>query len=119
MNRVEQRFSELVEKFKEQVKEAAEDAIGDIYGELLPYAVGDTESNAIIQAKSMASKILSGSFELDEDGYIRVDGWSVGYLSTCDYDALVDKLAEKCADVAAQKKIERLERQLAEAYRSL
>jgi hypothetical protein len=112
----ENKFNELVEAFKKEVSSAAEDALNIIHSEIVPYVNDDTECNAIYRANDIVRQILSGNYVLEGDKIV-CNGWSTE-LSTSDYDRLVDKLAEKCSDVAAQKKIERLERQLEDAYKT-
>jgi hypothetical protein len=110
----ESKFNEIVESFKKEIAEASKNAIEDIHSEMVPYVNDDTEWNAIYRANDIVRQILSGNYTLEDDK-ITCNGWSTG-LTTSDHDQLVDKLAEKCSDVAAQKKIERLESMLKESY---
>jgi hypothetical protein len=110
----ESKFNEIVESFKKEIAEASKNAIEDIHSEMLPYVNDDTEFNAVYRANSIVKQILSGNYTLEDDKII-CSGWIIE-LTSNDHDQLVDKLAEKCSDVAAQKKIERLESMLKESY---
>jgi len=110
------KFDSIVNEFKSQVEDAARDALNSIHSEMVPYLNDDTENNAIYRAHDIVSSMLSGNFTLDDDQII-CDGWKTK-LTSNDHDRLVNKLAEKCADVAMIKKVERLEQQLKEAYKS-
>lgn len=112
----EDKFNEIVLKFKTEINNYTEDAISSIHSEMLPYVNDDTENNAIYRAHDIVSNMLSGNFTLDGDNIICC-GWNTK-LTSNDHDRLVNKLAEKCADEAMKKKVERLERQLKEAYSS-
>ena len=108
------KFDEIVSEFKKEVQKSVECAINDIHSELVPYVNDDTEFNAIQRAHRLVSSILTSNFTLEGDEII-CNGWNTK-LTNNDHDRLVNKLAEKCSDKAAQLKIERLERQLKEAY---
>jgi molecular chaperone GrpE (heat shock protein) len=109
----ENKFNELVESFKKEIANAANNALSDIHSEMLPYVNDDTENNALYRARDIISQILTSNFTLEGDSII-CDGWNTR-LTTNDHDLLINKLAEKCSDKAAQQKISRLERQLAES----
>ena len=115
-NDAEAKFNEIVADFKKAVDVAVKDSVYRIHGEMVPYLNYDTECNAIHRATDMVEKLVRGDFEIIDD-VISVDGWALNRLSSNSYDKLVDKLAERCSDIAAQKKIERLEEQLKEAWR--
>lgn len=108
------KFDGIVNEFKKEVEKSVKYAIDDIYSELVPYVNDDTEFNAIQRSHSLVSAILSDNFDVVDDEII-CQGWNTK-LTTNDHDRLVNKLAAKCSDKAAQLKIERLERQLKEAY---
>ncbi|WP_339892211.1 hypothetical protein [uncultured Alteromonas sp.] len=110
----EDKFNNIVEQFKKEVAQASKNAIEDIHSEMLPYVNDDTEFNAIQRANDIVSKLLTSNFTLEDDRII-CDGWSTK-LTTHDHDRLVNKLADRCSDMAAKKKIERLERQLKESF---
>ncbi len=110
----ENKFNEIVKDFNAVIKTSIDDALSKIHSEMVPYLNDDTEHNAIYRAHDIVSDILSSNFTLEDDKIV-CDGWKTK-LTANDHDRLIDKLAEKCADTAAQKKIERLERQLKEAW---
>lgn len=113
----EDKFNEIILKLKAEINNYTEEAINSIHSEMLPYVNDDTESNAIYQAHDIVLNMLSGNFTLNGDEIVCC-GWKTK-LTDNDHDRLVNKLAEKCADEAMKKKVERLERQLVEeAYRS-
>ncbi|MGB2272516.1 MAG: hypothetical protein ACPH15_05800 [Pseudomonadales bacterium] len=108
------KFDEIVNEFKKEVERSVKYAIDDIHSEIVPYVNEDTIHNAIYRAHDIVSSILTSNFTLEGDEII-CNGWNTK-LTNNDYDRLVNKLAEKCSDKSAQLKIERLERQLKEAY---
>lgn len=112
----EEKFNIIVKEFKSKVDDITRDALNSIHSDMVPYLNDDTENNAIYRAHDIVSSVLSGNFTLTDDKII-CDGWNTK-LTNNDHDRLVNKLAAKCADVAMKKKIERLERQLKEAYGS-
>ena len=112
----EDKFNEIVAKFKASIKESVSEAVDSIHFELLPYVNDDTENNARYRAADIVNDIIAKRFTIEDDK-IKCGEWKVN-LTSNDYDHLVNALAEKCSDEAANKKIEKLERQLKEAYSS-
>ena len=115
-NDAEAKFNEIVSDFKKAVDSAVNESLDRIHGEMVPYLNDDTESNAIYRAVDIVKSIMSGSYSISDEGVISVNGWRIEGLTNYNHDKLVDKLAERCSDMAAQKKIERLEEQLKEAW---
>lgn len=111
----ENKFNEIVLNLKTEMNKHVENAIQDIYCDMLPYVNDDTESNAMHRAKDIINQILTSNYTLEDDKII-CNGWNTK-LTTNDHDRLVNKLAEKCSDEAAKQKIARLERQLEESYK--
>lgn len=111
----ETKFNNIVKELKAQTERFTRQAIDDIHSEMLPYVNDDTENNALYRAHDIVSQVLTNNFTLEGDNII-CDGWNTK-LTTNDHDRLVNKLAEKCADKAAQQKIARLERLLEESYK--
>lgn len=111
---IENKFKAISDDLKKEFEATYSAAIDRVHSEVMPYIAEDTEANAIYRAEDLARKIITGDFDLVE-GCISVNGWKTK-LTSNDYDKLVDKLAAKCSDEAAQKKIARLERQLKEVY---
>jgi hypothetical protein len=107
-------FTELVEQFKIDVENATKEALDKIHSDMVPYLNDDTENNARYRAVDIVRSIMRGDFEMEGD-YITVDGWHITNLTDFNYDKMVDILSAKAGDVAKDKKIERLERQLLEA----
>lgn len=117
-NDAEAKFNEIVSDFKKAVDLAVNDSLGRIHCEMVPYLNEDTENNAFYRAVNIVESIMSGDYSVDDNGVIVVNGWNIYRLTNFNHDKLVDKLAERCSDIAAQKKIERLEEQLKEAWSS-
>lgn len=111
----ESKFNQIVAEFKKVVDSVVSESLDRVHGELVPYVNEDTEHNAMYRAGDLVEKLINGDFDVI-DGIISVDGWGLNKLTSFHYDKLVDKLAERCSDIAAQKKIERLENQLKEAW---
>lgn len=111
---IEQKYQEMMEQFKVEASKVVAEHTDRIYFEMLPFIGDDVEQNAILRASDIVNAIIRGNFTI-EDGKISYGGWRTS-LTSCDHDRLVDILAERCADEAAKKKIERLERQLKESF---
>ena len=90
-------FTELVEQFKIDVENATKEALDKIHDDMVPYLNDDTENNARYRAVDIVRSIMRGDFDMEGD------------------HITVDILSAKAGDVAKDKKIERLERQLKEA----
>ena len=74
---IEEKAAELIEQFKERVRLAANDVIGDAYCDILPHIEGDTDMNASIKAKRAVENILRGHVEHDGKYAVVSDGSGV------------------------------------------
>jgi hypothetical protein len=110
MMNAETKFKKIVEDLNKDFAAAYSAAIDKIHSEIMPYVNDDTEHNAIYRASDIVSAILSGNYEVEGDK-IKCMGW-VTTINSNMHNKLVDSLAERCSDIAAQKKIERLEQQI-------
>ena len=109
--KTENAYTELMAKFKVDCASILEEAHADLYGEMLPFVDGDTESNAGHRAREIVRRIIIGDFEL-KDSCIYVDGYSIGHINAFGYNKLVDTLAEVAGDAAKDAKIKRLENEI-------
>lgn len=113
MSNAENKFNEIVEKFKAEAMAAIENSMSEIHSDMVPYLNEDTESNARYRAANIVQAILRGDFEFDGSN-IKVNGWVIDRLTSFDYDALVQKIALVAGDKAKDLRIQQLERQIAE-----
>ena len=119
MDKAEQKIKEYAEAIRKQ----AQDLLGDIESDILPYIEEDTTYNAMYQAGDIVRKIIEGRFEWDGH-YIVIH--SVRPLnprirlefSACQYDTLRDKIIERMPACPKDAKIKALEDQLKQAYES-
>lgn len=112
----ETKYQEIAKQMNEQIEQSIRDACDRVHSEIIPYINDDTEFNAVYRANDIVSSVISGDFDVSDDGVITCHGWRL-QLTDNDYDRAVDALASKAGDVAKDKKIERLERQLMESMR--
>lgn len=116
MSDAKAKFEEITKEFEARVKDSIQEAMSSIHSDMIPYLNEDTKNNAIYRAHDIVTAIINGNASVEED-CITCRGWKLR-LTSCDYDRVVDKLASIAGDKAKDLKIERLERQLLESYRS-
>lgn len=116
----EEFLQNVLSVFSEKVKDAAEEAIGKVYTEYLPFALEDTESNAHWKAQRIIEDVLEGKFTVKDD-WISVDGQCIVHLSK--YKTVASNIynnAQKEVENAViselQDKIDRLKIELEHAY---
>lgn len=117
-------LAEKLKEFTDKLQEAAKDVISDVYCDYLPHVMSDTECNVSFQASSAIEDILAGRFTI-EGGHIIARGGNVrawlanpfSEIATTIYMAAQDKI-ENLTIKELQTKVEMLERQLLDAYRS-
>jgi len=63
----EQKFTEIVEKFKKDALSIVGDAISDLHCEWLPYVESDTEQNVNSRSEEVVGQIIKGKFTIDNN----------------------------------------------------
>ena len=106
-------YTNLMNKFKEDLKLALDEAHADLYGTMIPHVAEDTQHNSGYRAAEMVRSIMIGDFEL-KDNHIYVDGLTVGVINDFNYNKLVDVLAAVAGDAAKDAKIKNLETEIKE-----
>ena len=115
-------LAEKLKEFTDKLQEAAKEVIDDVYCDYLPHVMSDTECNVSFQVSGAIEDILAGRFTI-EGGHIVVGNVRVwianpfSEIATTIYTAAQDKI-ENLTIKELQTKVEMLERQLKEAYRS-
>ena len=115
-------LAEKLKEFTDKLQEVAKEVIDDVYCDYLPHVMSDTECNVSFQVSSVIEDILAGRFTV-EGGHIvvgNVRAWLANPFSeiaTTIYMAAQDKI-ENLTIKELQTKVERLEQQLIDAYRS-
>lgn len=129
---VEQLLMKQLEVFKQEMAHTAEQTIKDLYCDVLPYVLSDAEQNMANIVSELLQKILVGDFEVkgesanwqfqvkDSKG-IQHFIFSGEYLNEKFMKALFDanpQAARTTYHTQLENEIERLKRQLQDAYRS-
>lgn len=115
-------LAEKLKEFTDKLQEVTKDVIRDVYCDYLPHVMSDTECNVSFQVSNAIEDILAGRFTI-EGGHIIACGGNVrawlanpfSEIATTIYMAAQDKI-ENLTIKELQTKVERLERQLKEAY---
>jgi organic radical activating enzyme len=63
----EQKFTEIVEKFKKEAIAIVTETITDLHCEWLPYVESDTEQNVNCRSQEVMQKIIEGNFTIDNN----------------------------------------------------
>jgi len=107
----EQKFTEIVEKFKKEALSIVTETITDLHCEWLPYVESDTEQNVNSRTEEVVGQILKGKFTIENNIIvvpnnsincrirISTDGW---------YTTLLDKLVEAMPECPKDLKIKHL-----------
>ena len=115
-------LAEKLKEFTDKLQEVAKEVIDDVYCDYLPHVMSDTECNVSFQVSNAIEDILAGRFTV-EGGHIvvgNVRAWLANPFSeiaTTIYMAAQGKV-ENLTIKELQTKVERLEQQLIDAYRS-
>lgn len=116
-NIIEEKYKELFKKFEEEAKTVITNTHSELYTELLPWMVSDTENNIDVICRNLIKTLLEGSYEIDEDGRIPLyteDGFCCSINFSKDFSKLSATLAERHKDIIQNEEIKRLEKELKE-----
>ena len=110
---IEEKAESILNEFKVKMAKVAEDAIADVYSEMLPHAEQDTYMNVAYRSESLIKNLLSGSFKKKGDSSITIDddnGISVDFSMTDSmYDSIRDNLVKVMPACPKDLKIKSLE----------
>ena len=123
MNEDEQEevLKRIAEKAKLSIIEAAKDAIGEVWSDLIPYALQDAQMNAMHRADEIVQKLLSGNFEfVDNAATVKIgDNLNVSVsvnMTSRQYDGLRASLLEITPQCPKDLEIESLRQQLKDSW---
>lgn len=116
-------LSEILEKFRTKVGEAATEAVNTAYTDYLPHVVTDTESNIGYRVQGCVRNLVAGSFRrVSEDStLVEVqDSYGCGhYIDLGEYAQVVKPLVEAFPELLKDERIAQLERRLQVANEAL
>ena len=111
----EEKFKEIVERMKSEMRDVAESALEEVHTEMMPHMETDTCANVYFQTCRAVEAILSGQFKREGD-YIKtstIDSISVRLkLTDHQYDRLRKSLLEVMPECPKDLEIASLKQQL-------
>lgn len=112
---IERKLMETLNSFKESMKKVAEDAVSEVYGDVLPYVVSDAEFNIANRVEGCVKNLIAGDFQdvsTDELSIILQVSDSYGMnhrIHIANYTKMFDKIYEMYKDELQNEKIKALE----------
>ena len=112
---IESKLMETLNSFKESMKKVAEDAVSEVYGDVLPYVVSDAEFNIANRVEACVKNLIAGDFQdvsTDELSIILQVSDSYGMnhrIHIANYTKMFDKIYEMYKDELQNEKIKALE----------
>ncbi len=95
---IEEKYTELLEKFKTDAANAVKDMTDAIHGDLLPHVEEDTIMNVDYRAQEAVNKLLEGKFEKISEHHVSVQLHSGIHvpirITSNQYDSLRKSLLE-------------------------
>jgi len=129
---IEQRLTEKLNKFREGIRLIADEVIGDVYFDILPYMITDTEANVSNRATGVIKNLIAGKFkDISTENlspYISVeDGYGMShYIHFSQYSDLIEPIWNTFKDqfesvriAQLESEVERLKEHLQQAYRQI
>lgn len=116
---IERKLMETLNSFKESMQKVAEDAVSEVYADVLPYVVSDAEFNIANRVEGCVKNLIAGDFEdVSSDGLsIRLqvsDSYGMKHrIHIANYTKMFDKIYEMYKDELQNEKIKALEIELA------
>jgi len=112
------------EKIKSEIKLSVDEVISDIYTDILPHALHDTEMNIGFRTADAVENLIRGNFEFDSDYLIIPCSYngrsSVRVrvkMTACQYDNLRKSLIEVMPQCPKDLEIEYLREELNRSYK--
>lgn len=115
---IESILSKELEKFREAIKTAADDALSNVYCDVLPHIETDTDANMSNRVSQSLMNILEGKFEdISTDTlkpYIKVaDGYGFhSYIHLSQYNQICKNIYEMCKEDLENNVIENLKQEV-------
>lgn len=112
---IEHKLMEALNSFKESMQKVAQDAVSEVYGDVLPYVVSDAEFNIANRVEGCVKNLIAGDFEdVSTDGLsVRLqvsDSYGVKHrIHIANYTKMFDKIYEVYKDELQNEKIKALE----------
>lgn len=112
---IERKLMETLNSFKESMQKVAEDAVSEVYGDVLPYVVSDTEFNIANRVEGCIKNLIAGDFQdvsTDELSiFLQVsDSYGMNHrIHIANYTKMFDKIYEMYKDDLQNEKIKALE----------
>ena len=117
---LEEKYTEMMERFKEDAYTAVDEAINTIHCDMAPHIDTDTDANVSIQASEIVTGILSGNFKRVDEQTICAsshNGISVFItMTTNEYDNIRKNLLEAMPACPKDLEIQSLKDQLKRAW---
>jgi len=117
---LEEKYTELMERFKREALEAVDKAINTLHCEIAPHLETDTDANVSHEAGQLIDAILRGHFERRDDYSVWVSGISgvstLISMSDTEYDYVRKNLLSVMPACPKDLEIQSLKDQLSRAY---
>ena len=117
---LEQKYTEMMERFKREALETVSKAIDTVRCDLAPHLESDTDANVSHQAGQLIDAILRGNFERRDDYSVWVSGISgvstLIRITDTEYDHVRKNLLSVMPACPKDIEIKSLKEQLARAY---
>jgi hypothetical protein len=117
---LEQKYTEMMERFKREALETVSKAIDTVHCDLAPHLESDTDANVSHQAGQLIDAILRGNFERRDDYSVWVSGISgvstLIRMTDTEYDHVRKNLLSVMPACPKDIEIKSLKEQLARAY---
>lgn len=122
---IENQLSSQLDSFREKMKDVADEVMGNVYCDVLPYLVSDTESNIGDRVKGCVDNLITGRFEdISTDTlsiFLRVsDGYGMHHhIHISQYTSMFDNIYKMFADEIRNEKIKALEGEVEQLKQAL
>lgn len=109
---------ETLNNFKESMRKVAEDAVSEVYGDVLPYIVSDAEFNIASRVEGCVKNLIAGDFEDVSTDELSInlqvsDSYGMKHrIHISNYTRMFDKIYEMYKDELQNEKIKALESEL-------
>jgi len=117
---LEEKYTEMMERFKKDAYTAVDEAISTIHCEMAPHLDTDTDGNVSHQASEIVTEILSGNFQRVDDQTVCASGHSgisvFITMTTAEYDNIRKNLLSMMQACPKDLEIQSLKDQLKRAW---
>ena len=112
---IERKLMETLNSFKESMRKVAEEAVSDVYADVLPYVVSDTEFNIANRVEGCVRNLIAGDFQDVSTDELSIllqvsDSYGMNHrIHIANYTKMFDKIYEMYKDELQNEKIKALE----------